>query len=71
MKKSPIEILNEPEPNPPPKARPGLPHEKDESTAGMVSPPRKVIKRAADDLKRGLKDTDRGPEMAKAYKKQR
>jgi len=71
MKKRPIQFLDEPEANGPPTGKPGLPHEKDESTAGMVSPPRKVIKRAADDLKRGLKDTDRGPEMAKAYKKQR
>jgi len=71
MKKNPIEILNEPEPIPPPEAGPELPHEKDESTAAMVAQPRKIIKRAGDDLKRGLKDTDRGPEMAKTYWKQR
>jgi len=37
----------------------------------MVSLPRQIIKHAATDLKRGMKDTDRGPEMAKAYKKQK
>jgi len=46
-----------------------LPHEKDESTDGTTPPTRPIIKRAASDLKRGLKDTDRGMEMHKTYKK--
>lgn len=71
MNKKPIDILNEPEPVALPDADSPLPHENDESTSGMASPKRKIIERASNDLKRGLKDTDRGPEMAKTYRKQK
>ena len=71
MKKNPTQILNEPEVITPPDVEPELPHEKDESTDGMASSTRNVIMRASKDLKCGLHDTDRGPEMTKAYKKQK
>lgn len=41
---------------------PKLPHERDESPATGKKPPEPVIARAAEDLKRGRQDTDRGPE---------
>lgn len=41
---------------------PKLPHERDESPATGKKPPQPVIAKAADDLKQGRKDTDRGPE---------
>ena len=47
---------------------PQLPHERDESVDGKSSPPTKVMKQAAADLKRGLTDTDRGAQMTKVYK---
>ena len=48
-----------------------LPNEQDESTRGQASPPRKIMQQAAADLQHGLKDTDRGVEMDKAYAKQK
>lgn len=41
---------------------PKLPHERDESPATGRKPPQPIIAKAADDLKQGRKDTDRGPE---------
>jgi hypothetical protein len=48
---------------------PLLPHERDQSTQNQASPVRKVIKQAAADVKRGLKDTDRGEEANSTYQK--
>ncbi len=48
---------------------PKLPHERDESTDGKASIPSNVMTQASLDQVRGLKDTDRGPQMAKTYKK--
>ena len=71
MPKRPIDVLNEPEPIADSDQTSPLPHEKDESPEAMASRPRQVIKNAANDIKRGVVDTDRGPEMAKAYRKQK
>ena len=55
-----------------PKApKPELPHEHDESVSGQRGGSRNVIRRAANDLKAGRIDTDRGVEMDAAYKKQK
>lgn len=46
-----------------------LPHERDESvgmTPGTVDP---VIRQAARDVQRGVKDTSKSPEMDRAYRK--
>ncbi len=48
---------------------PKLPHERDESTDAMAGAPRKRIKQAHDDLRRGLTDTDRGPAVDTTYRK--
>jgi hypothetical protein len=48
---------------------PKLPHERDESTDDMAGGPRKLIKQAHDDLRRGLTDTDRGPVSDATYRK--
>jgi hypothetical protein len=48
-----------------------LPRERDESAASQVAPPRKIMKQAAIDVDRGLKDTDRGVEIGKTYAKQK
>lgn len=48
---------------------PLLLHEQDQSTQNQASPVRKVIKQAAADVKRGLKDTDRGEEANSTYQK--
>jgi hypothetical protein len=48
---------------------PKLPHERDESADEMAGPPRKRIKQAHDDLRRGLTDTDRGPVSDATYRK--
>ena len=45
-----------------------LPHEHDESADAPSGKPSDVIKQAATDLKRGLKDTDRSAQMTKVYK---
>ena len=47
---------------------PRLPHEHDESADPTTGEVREVIEQAADDLKRGLTDTDRGAQMTKVYK---
>ncbi|WP_457281790.1 hypothetical protein [Polaromonas sp. P5_D5] len=47
----------------------GLPHERDQSvdmTGGQSSA---EVEQAGRDLRRGLKDTSKGPEMGRAYKK--
>lgn len=48
-----------------------LPHEQDESASSQMSPPRKIMKQAAADVGRGLKDTDRGVDIGKTYAKQK
>jgi hypothetical protein len=50
-------------------AEPQLPHERDESSQKDETP-RPRIEQAHRDVSRGLVDTDRGPAMDKAYKKQ-
>ena len=47
---------------------PRLPHDHDESADAQSGKPSEIIKQAATDLKQGLKDTDRGAQMAKVYK---
>ncbi|RZI84852.1 MAG: hypothetical protein EOP38_07335 [Rubrivivax sp.] len=49
---------------------PRMPHEHDESADSQRSPPREVIQQAHRDVSRGLTDTDKGPPMDDAYKKQ-
>lgn len=46
---------------------PKLPHERDESSESQASTPRRVIRQAHEDLKRGLVDTDRGPVVDEVY----
>ena len=48
-----------------------LPHEQDESATSQASEPRKIMKQASADIKRGLVDTDRGVPAGKAYAKQK
>lgn len=48
---------------------PRLPHELDESSDSVGSVPRKPIQQAAEDIRNGLKDTDRCAETDKTYKK--
>jgi hypothetical protein len=48
---------------------PLLPHERDQSTHNQTSPIRTVIKQAAKDIARGIKDTDRGEEANRVYQK--
>lgn len=48
-----------------------LPHEQDQSTKRQAVAPRKIMKQAAADVGRGLKDTDRGVEVGKTYAKQK
>jgi hypothetical protein len=49
---------------------PRMPHERDESADSQGSPPREVIQQAHRDVSRGVTDTDKGPPMDDAYKKQ-
>ena len=55
----------------PKNAAPKLPHERDESINTTGTIPSEPMKQADRDLKRGLKDTDRGPEAGRTYKKLR
>ena len=48
---------------------PRLAHERDESADSKSSEPRAIMRQAAADLKRGLKDTDRGPKMNRLAKR--
>ena len=56
-----VSIMQEPVSN--------LPHERDESADSQGGRPRKVIKQAGADLKRGQQDTDRGAQMNQTYRK--
>ncbi|MES2424464.1 MAG: hypothetical protein V4562_08555 [Pseudomonadota bacterium] len=47
-----------------------LPHERDESLGMTDGIPSKPVQQAFRDVSRGLQDTDRGPEAARAYRKQ-
>jgi hypothetical protein len=49
---------------------PPLPHEQDESSDSSADEPTEVMKQAHADLKRGLVDTDKGPPMDRAYRRQ-
>ena len=51
--------------------RPKLPHERDESAGNAADAPRGEGKKAYEDVKRGVQDTDRGPAADRAYRKQR
>lgn len=46
-----------------------LPHERDQATDMTGESASPLVEQAAKDLQRGLKDTSKGPEMDKAYKK--
>ena len=46
-----------------------LPHERDQSTDMTPEAPDPLVEQASKDVKRGLKDTSKGPEMDKAYDK--
>ena len=46
-----------------------LPHERDQSTDMTPEEIDPVIEQAGRDIKRGLQDTSKGPEMDKAYDK--
>ena len=51
------------------KSAPLLPHERDQSTADQAGSVNAVMKQAAKDVARGLKDTDRGEEVNRVYQK--
>ena len=46
-----------------------LPHERDQSTDMTPETKDPVVEQASKDVKRGLQDTSKGPEMDKAYDK--
>lgn len=46
-----------------------LPHERDQSIDMTADAPDAVIQQAQRDVKRGLQDTSKGPEMNRAYSK--
>ena len=46
-----------------------LPHERDQSTNMTADAPDAVVHQAQRDLKRGLQDTSKAPEMNRAYSK--
>ena len=48
-----------------------MPHERDESPGNAADAPRGEGEKAYEDAKRGMPDTDRGPVLDKAYRKQR
>ena len=50
-------------------AAPKLPHERDESINTVGTIPSEPMKQASRDIERGLKDTDRGAEVGRTYKK--
>lgn len=52
-----------------PEAR--LPHERDQSVDMTHGEPDAQMEQAYKDVKRGLQDTDRGPQADKAYQKQK
>ncbi|MFN0298719.1 MAG: hypothetical protein ACKVQU_00030 [Burkholderiales bacterium] len=46
---------------------PPLPHERDESTDAAKGPPRRVMRRAAEDLEEGQLDTDRRGDATETF----
>ena len=46
-----------------------LPHERDQSTDMTAAAPDAVVQQAQRDVKRGLQDTSKAPEMNRAYSK--
>lgn len=46
---------------------PRLPHERDESASSQQGPDHEVIQQAAEDLRNGLEDTDRGPVLEELH----
>ena len=46
-----------------------LPHERDEAADNQGGKKRKIMQQASADIKRGLKDTDRGEESNSTYQK--
>jgi hypothetical protein len=61
LTKGPVSVKAEPVPS--------LPHEQDASADSQRAKKRKIIQQASTDIKRGLRDTDRGEESDKAYRK--
>jgi hypothetical protein len=53
----------------PRESAPALPHERDESVDTTGTIPSEPMQQAYRDIKRGLKDTDRGAEAGRTYKK--
>ena len=53
------------------RARPRLPHERDESSDSQDQDVRHVIHQAHDDVVKGSQDTDRKPVMERAYEQQK
>ena len=53
----------------PRKPEPKLPHERDESVSTTGAIPSEPMQQAYRDIKHGLKDTDRGAEAGRTYKK--
>lgn len=60
-----------PEANPAPVDEPRLPHERDQSVDMTDDQPDPRMRQAHDDLRRGLRDTDRGPVADRAYQQQK
>lgn len=76
--KSPPSPAIHPTANQPTPTQPGLlpatddlamPHERDQSTDMTPEAKDPMVEQAARDVKRGVKDTSKGPEMDKAYDK--
>jgi hypothetical protein len=61
LTKVPVSVEAEPVPR--------LPHERDESVDCQAGEKRKIIQQASADIKRGLRDTDRGEESNRTYHK--
>ena len=61
LTKVPVSVGTEPVPR--------LPHERDESVDSQAGEKRKIIQQAGTDIKRGLRDTDRGEESNRTYHK--
>ena len=74
----PVKSPPSPSSNPVTQTQPGLlpagddlslPHERDQSTDMTPEANDPVVEQASQDLRRGLQDTSKGPEMDKAYDK--
>jgi hypothetical protein len=48
-----------------------LPNERDEASGSTGGAPSEIVKQGHRDLRKGLEDTDRGPVMDEAYRKQK